>query len=70
MNLPGAKHGAKCQTPALGSFGRFCLSMVGVLLFGVAMLAAYVMAGDAALAGFALLVIPFIAHQIRKGGDK
>ena len=70
ITLPGANAGAKSQTPAaLGSFGRFCLAMFGVLLFGIALLLIYAIAGDMALAGALALVIPFIAHAIRKGGE-
>lgn len=68
MNLSGAKHGTKSQTPALGSFGGFCLAMLGVLLFGLALLAIYALGGELAYAGALSLALPFVGYAIRKEG--
>lgn len=70
VTLPGATSRAKSSTPALGSFADFCLGMFGVLLFAIALLAIYVFGGEMAYAGAMLLILPFIARAIRKGGDQ
>ncbi len=70
MNLSGAKHSAKCQTPVLSSFGGFCLAMLGVLLFGLALLAIYAIGGDMAYAGALAAALPFIGYAIRKEGTR
>lgn len=69
VTLPGAATRAKSSTPALGSFADFCLGMFGVLLFAIALLAIYVIGGEMAYAGAMLLILPFIARAIRKGGE-
>ena len=70
VTVAGATSRAKSSTPALGSFADFCLGMFGVLLFAIALLAIYVFGGEMAYAGAMLLILPFIARAIRKGGDQ